>query len=145
MTRDWVNIGSGNGLLPDGTKPLPEPMLTYHQLSPLAFIRGRALSWEDLKIPNSKTRLKIPFLESHSDFPGANGLIHWPNSLSASEATLKNVGIDLVAVNKATNSGYLIWPHVLCASIINDLSSLLPEAGTYGIYKQLHLTLNCGM
>ena len=27
----WVNIGSGNGLLPDGIKPLPEPMLTYHQ------------------------------------------------------------------------------------------------------------------
>ena len=26
-----VNTGSGNGLLPDGTKPLPEPMLTYHQ------------------------------------------------------------------------------------------------------------------
>ena len=25
------NIGSGDGLLPDGTKPLPEPMLTYHQ------------------------------------------------------------------------------------------------------------------
>ena len=27
----WVNIVSGNGLVPDGTKPLPEPMLTYHQ------------------------------------------------------------------------------------------------------------------
>ena len=27
----WVNIGSGNGLLPNGTQPLPEPMLTYHQ------------------------------------------------------------------------------------------------------------------
>ena len=26
-----VNTGSSNGLLPDGTKPLPEPMLTYHQ------------------------------------------------------------------------------------------------------------------
>ena len=25
----WVNIGSGNGLLPDGTKPSPEPMMTY--------------------------------------------------------------------------------------------------------------------
>ena len=24
----WVNIGSGNGLVPSGTKPLPEPMLT---------------------------------------------------------------------------------------------------------------------
>ena len=30
-TEIWVNIGSGNGLLPDGTKPLPEPMLTDHQ------------------------------------------------------------------------------------------------------------------
>ena len=26
-----VNTGSGKGLLPDGTKPLPEPMLSYHQ------------------------------------------------------------------------------------------------------------------
>ena len=26
-TGIWVNIGSGNGWLPDGTKPLPEPML----------------------------------------------------------------------------------------------------------------------
>ena len=25
-----VNIGSGNGLVPEATKPLPEPMLTYH-------------------------------------------------------------------------------------------------------------------
>ena len=31
VTKIWVNIGSGNGLVPDGTKPLPEPMLTYHQ------------------------------------------------------------------------------------------------------------------
>ena len=27
----YVNINSGNGLLPDSTKPLPEPMLTYLQ------------------------------------------------------------------------------------------------------------------
>ena len=31
VTEIWVNTGSGNGSLPDGTKPLPEPMLTYHQ------------------------------------------------------------------------------------------------------------------
>ena len=30
-TDIWVNIGSGDDLLPDDTKPLPEPMLTYHQ------------------------------------------------------------------------------------------------------------------
>ena len=28
-TYIWVNIGAGNGLLPEDTKPLPEPMLTY--------------------------------------------------------------------------------------------------------------------
>ena len=27
----WVNTDSGNGLLPDSTKPLPEPILTYQQ------------------------------------------------------------------------------------------------------------------
>ena len=27
----WVNTGSGKGLLPDGTKPLPEPSLMISQ------------------------------------------------------------------------------------------------------------------
>ena len=30
-TKVWVNIDSGNGLLPDDTKPLPEQMLTFHK------------------------------------------------------------------------------------------------------------------
>ena len=35
----WVNIGPGNdGLLPDSTKPLPEPIVTYHQWGFMAFI-----------------------------------------------------------------------------------------------------------
>ena len=40
-TKIWVNIGSGNSLLPDGTKPLPETMLTDHQWSPVTFILGQ--------------------------------------------------------------------------------------------------------
>ena len=32
-----VNIGSGNGLLPDGTKPLPEPMVEQLSMGPVAF------------------------------------------------------------------------------------------------------------
>ena len=32
-TQILVNIGSGDGLLLDGTKSLPEPMLTYHKYS----------------------------------------------------------------------------------------------------------------
>ena len=34
---DLGNIGLGNGLLPDGIKPLPEPMLTYQQLGLVTF------------------------------------------------------------------------------------------------------------
>ena len=29
----YIHIGSGNGLLPDGNKPLPEPMVTNGALS----------------------------------------------------------------------------------------------------------------
>ena len=32
-----VNIGSGNGLLGDGSKQLPQPMLTYHQVCSVVF------------------------------------------------------------------------------------------------------------
>ena len=28
-TMVWVSVGSGSGLTPDGTKPLPEPMLSW--------------------------------------------------------------------------------------------------------------------
>ena len=35
------NIGSGNGMLPDGTKPLFEPMLIYHQWGSATTIRGQ--------------------------------------------------------------------------------------------------------
>ena len=29
VMQNMINNGSGNGLMPGGTKPLPEPMLTY--------------------------------------------------------------------------------------------------------------------
>ena len=41
MAENWVNIGSGNGLLPDGSKPLPEAMLTNDQLGLVAFFWGQ--------------------------------------------------------------------------------------------------------
>ena len=30
----WVNIGLGNGSLPDDTQPIPDSMLNYCQLGP---------------------------------------------------------------------------------------------------------------
>ena len=37
VTWIWVNIGSGNGLVPNSTKPLPKPMLVSDQWGPVEF------------------------------------------------------------------------------------------------------------
>ena len=42
-SKIFVNIGSGNGLLPDGAKPLPKAELTNPQWDPLVFIPGWCL------------------------------------------------------------------------------------------------------
>ena len=65
----WVNIGSGNGLLPDSPKPLPEVTLTCHQLGSATFIWGqvhkRYLSRQSQKLAgklhiNAKFPLNLP-------------------------------------------------------------------------------------
>ena len=48
MTASMTTIGSGNGLLPDGSKPLPGPMLTSHKWNSLAF------TWEQFNWGVSK-------------------------------------------------------------------------------------------
>ena len=71
--RTLVNIGSGNGLLPDGTQPLPEPMLTDHQWSPMTSILGqfhkRYLNYQSLK-----SVWKLHVLKFNSNCPGADEL-----------------------------------------------------------------------
>ena len=45
--RTWsILIGSGNGLVPDDTKPLPEPILTSHWWGSVAF------TWEQFHWPS---------------------------------------------------------------------------------------------
>ena len=40
--ENWINTGSGHGLLPDGTKPSPEPMWTNYHWGLVAF------TWDQL-------------------------------------------------------------------------------------------------
>ena len=67
LWQTWVNISSGNGLLPDGTKPLPEPMLNHHQKGGVTFIWGQfhkilqvSITKIGLKITQLKFLLKSP-------------------------------------------------------------------------------------
>ena len=72
-TKSWVNIGSGNGLLPDSTKSLPEPMLTNHQWSPVTFI-SRQFHKRCLSHHSLKSIWKLHIKKFNSNFPGANEL-----------------------------------------------------------------------
>ena len=45
VSRNLVNIGSGNDLLPDSTKPLPEPMFINHQWGLAAFTSLIEAEW----------------------------------------------------------------------------------------------------
>ena len=62
LVTPWTlfNFGSDNGLVPDGTKPLPEPIFTYHWWSHMAFTWG-SFTWnvQDLSHHNLYTKLHI--------------------------------------------------------------------------------------
>ena len=72
-TEIWVNIGPGNnGLLPNGTKQLPEPMLTYHPSVSSSDIHLMAITQVIPQPWITTIRLKITYLEFHSNFAGTN-------------------------------------------------------------------------
>ena len=66
----WVNIGSGNSLLPDGTKLLPEPILTYdiiNWMRPIG-IELRAISQKLLSVYHSHKVLENYLFENSAAF-----------------------------------------------------------------------------
>ena len=56
---DTVPTGSGNGLLPNGTKPLPETMLTHHQGASVA------LTYEQFLVAIEISICKMSFKHTH--------------------------------------------------------------------------------
>ena len=57
-TEIWINFGSGNGLLPDGTKPLAEPMICRETMQATSVFRiMRETNWDV-----EQTRNRLPFL-----------------------------------------------------------------------------------
>ena len=96
----WIafNIGSGNGLVPDGTKPLPEPMLTYDQEG----IHRMALAEEHLKMQISKTRMKIVLAKSLPHFPGSVSSTH--------------VGNFCIFLSFPRCQAHVWWPRIPCGS-----------------------------
>ena len=88
-TKILVNIGSGNGLLSDGIKPLPEAELTYH---PYDFfeIYSKVMYTKNTQDINPK----ICTLEITSHFPRGNKLTHWGRVTQICVSKLAIIGSD---------------------------------------------------
>ena len=97
VTQNLVNIGSGNGLMPVGTKPLPEPMLTYHHWNPSAF------SWQQfhrlLWISLTTKYLKTTYLKILPHLPGGNELMHTGTPLYTDWESSTKKGLHLVLLH----------------------------------------------
>ena len=88
-----VSIGSGNGLLPNGTKALPEPMLTYHWWASVAFYREQ-FHWYCLRCEIHK-RSENCTLKTAPIAPSVNELIGW-NYMSSLEDLKKSWKLNIL-------------------------------------------------
>ena len=86
-TEIWVNIGSGNGLLPDGTKPLPEPNVDLSSIRSSG-IHLRAILQEIPHPSVTEIGLTITSLKFCSNLPGTNEL----NQVTATHWKISSMG-----------------------------------------------------
>ena len=75
-----VNIDPGNGLMPDGSKPLSEPMLTSHQW-------GSVSLKSDLRSTSVSAMLYPMSCHSQACSPGGHHWNYYPGALSLSKIT----------------------------------------------------------
>ena len=72
-----IYIVSHNGLVPDGTKPIPEPILTDHQWGPLAFSWGQ-LNLKCSRYQSPKCSVKIThWYEIATKSVGGQCILKW--------------------------------------------------------------------
>ena len=136
-----VNTGSGNGLLPNVTKPLPEQILTYQQRCSVTFTWKqfyRKCSWSSSGICVRRLHLK----NDYHIFPGANELTHWGRVTHICVGKLSIIGSDNgLSPNRRqaiiwTNAGILlIW------NLATNFSEILSEIHTFS-FKKMHLKLS---
>ena len=138
-TEIWVNIGSGNGLLPDGTKPLPEAMLTSHQWGPVAFIPG----WCLFEYPRYQIKfcLKFTHLNSQPHLPGDSELTHWGWVMHICVGKLTIIGSDNGLSPERRQA--IIWTNagiLLIGPLGTNFSEILIGIQTFSFTK-MHLKM----
>ena len=134
-----VIIGPGEGLLPRGPKPLPEPLLPSARSSDTL---RRTITQEIPQPLITKITLKFTYLSFHWSLPGANELTHWGRVTHICVSKLTTIGSDngLSPGRRQaiiwTNAGILlIWP------LGTNFSEILIGIQTFSI-KKMHLKMS---
>ena len=117
----------------NGTKPLPEPILTYHQLSPMVFSWGKPVSLEMLKISIIRICYKITHIVP--PYPlGDNDLTHWGRVTHICVSKLAIIGPDNGLA--PSNAGIL-----LIEPLGTNVSEILIGIQTF-LFKKLHYKMS---
>ena len=115
-THIWVNIDSGNGLFPDSTKPLPVPMLIYHQFGRKS---SKPISQEIPHTSITKISLSITCQKFHSNPSWANEFVHdsiWSGLIKAGPNSSTDVSLLRWNV-KIKCKEYFSYPMLACRSV----------------------------
>ena len=128
-TRNWVNIGSGNSLLLDGTKPLLEQMCTYHQWGPVT-ITWWQISQEKPQPSTIKISFKTRYLKFPSNFPVANELtyemrLYWGLSCSKYLIRFSSAKFCGTQWGPFQCSHMVQWPQVKYTNRANSIGCLI--------------------
>ena len=162
----WVNIGSGNGMLPDGRKPLPEPLLTYHQWGTVISIggqfqkeylshqwpilAGKLLIWKFLRnLPGTNATLTsfslmldVSVLHHNKISPSVSDLTHWGRVTHICVAYLTIIASDNGLSPSRRQA--IIWTNagiLLIGPLGIKFSEILIKINTFS-FKKMHLKLS---
>ena len=132
-TAIWVNLGSGIGFLPDGTKPLKS-----------SDIHIRTISHEMPQPSITKICLKITYIKFHSNFPRDNELIKVALSIDASESNGHSAEA-AVCLQDTWDQGWLMLPQqqVVITTIFPEKSTSIDPSSEMiqGLYNNVLVSI----
>ena len=122
-----ANIGSGNGLVPDGTKSSPEPMLTYPDR---CFV---ALTWEQFNKNLTMKFIQVMYWETL--------LLKWLHHLSPKRQSVKEASVSKIKSVMLLGIYCLTKPSFPWPLILDLIHHLVWHISCRGTNKQLRTSV----
>ena len=128
-TEIWVNIGSGNGLLPDGTKPLPEQNVDLPSVRSIGIYLSTILQ-KILQPSMTKISWKIIFLQFILNLSGANELTEISTWVRIKSKAFNGMLLLTYAPNSKVMSNYIMMFYLELITYTGPN----PDAGLANLY-----------